>query len=130
VTGGVCRALDGPARHRILLVMVCHFVLYGGVPKTSSAFDSAVIGVLRTGWIGLDLFFVLSGFLITGVPYDSRGGSHYLRNFHARRVVRILPLFYGSLFLWLVVLPRVWVSHEGSSRCGSTRRGTGSTCST
>ena len=73
---------------------------------------SRFFAVTRDRWIGLDLFFVPSGFLITEVLYESRDGGHYLRNFHARRVLQIIPLFYGSLFLWLVVLPRKRVAHE------------------
>lgn len=63
------------------------------------------------GWVGVDLFFVISGYLITRILLHIRGEPHCLRSFYLRRICRIVPLYYASLVLfgWLVPqLPFDW----------------------
>jgi peptidoglycan/LPS O-acetylase OafA/YrhL len=96
--------LDGIRGIAILPVIVYHTVLYGGIHPISRV-DQAFVRLSLFGWCGVDLFFVLSGFLITGILHDTRGSVGYFRNFYTRRILRIFPLYYGFLVLFFLVLP-------------------------
>ncbi len=81
-------ALDGLRGYSVILVIMFH------------------AGVFNFGWIGVQVFFVLSGFLITRILYGYKsryGFKQYLRNFYARRILRIFPLYYLYVFIVLII---------------------------
>ena len=101
-------ALDGLRGVAILLVMLLHF----GGQETDPTIGNTPLPILGqlylrvvgAGGNGVDLFFVLSGFLITGILYDAKGKPHYFRTFFMRRALRIFPLYYGVLLAVFVPL--------------------------
>lgn len=94
-------ALDGIRALAVTLVFVAH--LSGG------AHGGPVLRlfnrVREQGVIGVDIFFVLSGFLITGILFDTTRDSHYLKRFFARRSLRIFPIVYLLFFILLLLTP-------------------------
>ena len=97
-------ALDGVRGLAVLMVLLFHFV--GDVPPSGSV-ERVIVGVTKYGAFGVELFFVLSGFLITGILYDTHNGPYYFRNFYMRRFLRIFPLYYGVLALVFFVAPLI-----------------------
>src|SRR4051812_24673193 len=84
----------------ILLVVLYHG-LFWSLQDDRLTSSARQIGLLfRGGWCGVQLFFVLSGFLITGILIDAKGRPHYFRTFYLRRALRILP----ALFLFIAIL--------------------------
>ena len=82
------KALDGLRALAVLMVFCQHY-------------GAAKAWIFGWGWTGVDVFFVLSGFLITGILFDSQDRPHRYRDFYARRTLRIFPLYYA---VWLVIL--------------------------
>ena len=105
IAPGHIPALDGVRGLAILLILVYHFTL--GMTGRGLAARLLIKGT-SAGWCGVDLFFVLSGFLITGILHDARGAPHRFRNFYARRALRIFPLYYGCLAVLFAALP--WIA--------------------
>ena len=101
-TGRHIPALDGLRGVAILLVLA-HHLLSSNPNAQGSLLVRAVARLHGAGWVGVDLFFVLSGFLITGILYDTLDDRHFFRNFYARRTLRIFPLYYGFMALLLII---------------------------
>lgn len=95
-------ALDGIRGLAILGVFCYHF---GGGHQSRNFIVHAWSLAAGAGWMGVDLFFVLSGFLITGILFDTSHKQGRVKNFYVRRALRIFPLFYGVLFAFLALTP-------------------------
>jgi len=95
-------ALDGVRAVAILLVVPHNLNLIVGPNGTVA---HLVVAYLDRGWIGVQLFFVLSGFLITGILLDTRETPKCLRSFFVHRALRILPMYYALLLTVFVILP-------------------------
>ena len=95
--------LDGLRGVAILLVVVCHCVANAEHERLGYWLGHFLSG-LTVGWSGVDLFFVLSGFLIGGILLDARDSPRYFRTFYARRVFRILPVYYLWILIYVVIV--------------------------
>jgi len=96
--------LDGVRGIAILWVIFHNTGMHGA--KTSEGFLVKVSDLISgTGWVGVQLFFVLSGFLITGILLEGLGAHNQLKNFYIRRTLRIFPLYYFFLVFFFVFLP-------------------------
>jgi len=102
-SGQHCLELDGVRGMAIVAV-----TLYRFSKELDAAASPALAmakGLLSVGGRGVDLFFVLSGFLITGILLKTKSKSGFFRNFMARRALRIFPLYFATLLVCLFVLP-------------------------
>jgi peptidoglycan/LPS O-acetylase OafA/YrhL len=97
-------ALDGVRGLAIAMVLAVHTMHL----PADDAVDKILRGGAHWGWTGVDLFFVLSGFLITGILFDAKQNrARYFRNFYARRMLRIFPLYYAFIAFALLIFPRL-----------------------
>ena len=85
------KELDGLRGIAVLAVISEHYLAW--LPQVGA----------RYGWLGVDLFFVLSGFLITGILLELREKKHYFGVFYARRALRIFPPYYLAILVYLAI---------------------------
>lgn len=97
-------SLDGLRGLAILAVIVFHAALGLDIERARDPVERVYLQIARAGWTGVDLFFVLSGFLITGILWDLRFKRSRYYRFYVRRVLRIFPLYYASLILLVAAL--------------------------
>ncbi len=97
-------ALDG-VRGLAILYVVWHNVASKLIWHDNGLFRTLLKIASDAGWVGVQLFFVLSGFLITGILIDKRGTPNAFRNFIARRALRIFPVYYVALIILFWLLP-------------------------
>lgn len=103
--------LDGIRAYAVLMVCVAHFFQ---VDEASLYETNRYLGVLffklsQLGLTGVELFFLLSGFLITNILLDSKNSINYFPTFFARRILRIFPLYYFVLAISFFILPLLYV---------------------
>jgi peptidoglycan/LPS O-acetylase OafA/YrhL len=104
-------SLDGVRGTAILLVLFCH--LFSSNLNTGSRFFNFLNALRESSYIGVNLFFVLSGFLISGVLFDTLNQPHFFKTFYARRALRIFPLYYGFLILLLLLTSPLHLDWSG-----------------
>jgi peptidoglycan/LPS O-acetylase OafA/YrhL len=98
--------LDGIRAIAIWMVILLHtFVPDDESSIALSRLPKALLLIIGHGWLGVDLFFVLSGFLITGILLDNKYSPHYIRDFYAKRALRILPLYLVCLLVMAYFYP-------------------------
>ena len=97
----------------ILAVLLYHG-LYWSIGSSPNPLINALVKATVGGWLGVNLFFVLSGFLITGILIDTKGRPDYYRRFYIRRALRILPAYVAILVLLLLVR---WLTLKSALLC-------------
>ena len=102
--------LDGIRAYAVLAVCIVHFfhVDETGLYETNRLVGVFLFKITDLGARGVELFFILSGFLITGILIDTKKSSRFFTSFYARRFLRIFPLYYTVLFVTFIILPRFY----------------------
>jgi peptidoglycan/LPS O-acetylase OafA/YrhL len=98
--------LDGIRGLAVLLVIGQH---YGDLSNSGSLVVRMFSAVKAMGWSGVDIFFALSGFLITGILWRKRNDPHRWKNFYSRRALRLFPVFYG---VWIFLAIYIFATRK------------------
>ena len=100
--------LDGLRGAGIVLVVLAHARLIWLLETAPvHGWETWLLRIVDFNWIAMEAFFAMSGFLVTGILLRTRSDARFFRNFYARRVLRIFPLYYGFLGFYLLLLPRL-----------------------
>lgn len=107
------RSLDGVRGIAILMVVFSHFNYESLLREKNMFFEPFLSRLSIIGVTGVDLFFLLSGYLITTILLESKHKNLglYLKNFYVRRFLRISPLYYLVLFFVFIVIP-LYVTYD------------------
>ena len=110
------RGLDGLRAVAILWVMLGH-VSAASKWEAVTGYQKAFTLVASAGWVGVQLFFVISGFLITKILLKDKGKPKQLSHFYMRRSLRIFPIYYLTLATLFIIIPALgytleWLSQE------------------
>jgi len=101
---GRIKSLDGLRACAVLAVIAYHYAGWG-LPAPAGGLHYLLWKLAQTGWMGVNLFFVLSGFLITGLLLDRRDEPQRILRFYLRRGLRILPPYVLTLAILLITRP-------------------------
>jgi len=98
------RELDSLRGIAIIIVIAAHTF------KRANSFTQHetlyfITNLTSFGWVGVDIFFTLSGFLITSILLQTRADRDYFKNFYMRRALRIFPLYYACIAILLFLMP-------------------------
>jgi peptidoglycan/LPS O-acetylase OafA/YrhL len=104
--------LDGVRGLAMASVLIWHYAAFQTSPGTTAAYVQRLFSLT---WAGVDLFFVLSGFLVGGILLDNRDAPHLLKTFYVRRTCRLAPLFYVILALFAATLMSGVLDPRGSA---------------
>jgi peptidoglycan/LPS O-acetylase OafA/YrhL len=104
LSGKRLNCLDGLRGIAVLSVIAFHTLRVTG---QEGLFGRVLNRLQESAWAGVDLFFVLSGFLITGILLDTRTSRNYFKTFFARRTLRIFPLYYAVLAVAIFAVPAI-----------------------